>query len=167
MIKKKVLYYSDLDLQKEEFSSKKEAIEYEKEITLNKELKNFKKLLRKYFKNEASDKFTIKCENCDKILIRYDTEYNGIDRTYRGKKLFQSEDKCHEFLDGIRCDECHKKSILLFKNIIKENNENIGNFIDMFHIDSGWEELRSVPLKLQLYIYECLENYNKKRKGTK
>lgn len=136
-------------------------------VRLNKELKNFKKLLRKYFKNEASDKFTIKCENCDKILIRYDTEYNGIDRTYRGKKLFQSEDKCHELLDGIRCDKCYPKSVSLLRKILKENNKNIGDFIEMFHVDTMFPSLEKIPPKIQLYFYECLKSYDKKKLKNK
>ena len=133
MVKKKITWIAennDIPRYYSEFSTEKKAIEAEEIYNINKNIQRLSKIFRIYFKlyynkDESWNKFIHTCVDCNIKLLEREEDFDGYDRTYLGKTIYQKEGN-KTFLDGYRCEKCDKKVynllVKMFDYYNKKNN---------------------------------------------
>ena len=129
MVKRKTIWIAELGKRTEDFPTKKEAIEKEREYNLSLKISKLASIFEKYFKThyDEKDQYSIyfsSCVDCGKKLIEYTEEI--FIKHEAEEKIKKTINKYIRLFGGFRCEKCNKKAAELFNKMIlffiKKNN---------------------------------------------
>ena len=164
MVKKKITWTVEVEEYVgekiiKEFSTKKEAVQAEKEYKLKKEIEKLEPIFRKYFKeSDRYNRYLHRCVDCGKKILEFECIWDH-DRNSLGKCIYEYSGKTEKLFDGSRCEKCHAKIIRLFEKILNLTTiDDIGQIV--FSNDSS---LYGQDKKSILNLYKTVDFWDKNK----